>query len=399
MPIIRDFNKDLVPMDNPIEARKNDLIRITQWLASPAGIKFAGKQALLRTTGNLDSFSRADILKAAGRGTADAASAIAMILAQVPLNGTGTHFLFNELSSLAFAQDSFYIGNRNAANEANYRGTVTIKKSKSRLNKTWDDQGFAGAKKGDEIGRAFVQEDDIANDERKKLIAKDTLPVVFSIAGETKSTLIFRGFVQNLSDNYSANWNGYNYVGRGETLYTYSSTNRTFSFNLSIPIFSGKEQEPVYRKVNSLLSHTYPKYSDTNLAQGTLTKVRIGDLLESYAVITSIANSISTDVPWSAGSTYYGGSSDLILPQVLTLQISMNIIHNKLPERHLGERTSESLPFIANRYKYSELNQENVPDLVLSDVELESIDDFEPEEFELLEGFNNTDIFNQTNPI
>ena len=65
MPIIRDFNKDLVPMDNPIEARKNDLIRITEWLNSPAGLKFAGKQALLRTTGNLDSFSRKDILKAA----------------------------------------------------------------------------------------------------------------------------------------------------------------------------------------------------------------------------------------------------------------------------------------------------------------------------------------------
>ena len=65
MPIIRDFNKDLVPMDNPIEARKNDLIRITEWLASPAGLKFAGKQALLRTTGNLDSFSRTDIQKAA----------------------------------------------------------------------------------------------------------------------------------------------------------------------------------------------------------------------------------------------------------------------------------------------------------------------------------------------
>src|SRR6056300_1593317 len=135
MPIIRDFNKDLVPMDNPIEARKNDLKRVTEWLASPAGLKFAGKQALLRTTGNLESFSPSDIASAAGRGTADAASAIATILAQVPLNGTGTHFLFNELSSLAFQDSSFYAGNRFAANQANYRGTVNIKVNKKTAGK------------------------------------------------------------------------------------------------------------------------------------------------------------------------------------------------------------------------------------------------------------------------
>lgn len=377
-------------MDNPIEARKNDLIRITEWLASPAGLKFAGKQALLRTTGNLDSFSRKDILKAAGRGTADAASAIAMILAQVPLNGTGTHFLFNELSSLAFQQDSFYTGNRNAANQANYRGTVNIKVRKPYFRKSNSEIGEA--KKSDGIGKSFVQENE--SQAVKDLIAKDTLPVVFSIAGEAKSTLVFRGFVQGINDSYNANWNGYNYVGRGETLYTYSNSTRTLSFQLTIPIFSKQEQEPVYRKVNSLLSHVYPKYGDSNLAQGTLTKLRLGDYINSHGVITSITSNVAVEVPWSSADSYYGGINNLILPQVLVLQISMNVIHNKLPERYLGERTAAISPFIST-YRQSQISESDIPDLYMPDIEFEEIEEEVEDNFTF--DLDSVDLFNQIN--
>ena len=338
MPIIRDFNKDLVPMDNPIEARKNDLIRITEWLASPAGLKFAGKQALLRTTGNLDSFSREDILKAAGRGTADAATAIAMILAQVPLNGTGTHFLFNELSSLAFSQDSFYIGNRNAANEANYRGIVTIKKSsKIKGDKTWDDRGFAPTGDSDDIGVTTVGEG-----ATKERISKDTLPVVFYIVGEKASFIIFRGFVTGLTNSFNANWNAVNYVGRGEAMYTYANSTRGISFKLQVPMFSKQEQEACYKKVNSLTSHIYPKY-ENNLPQGTLTGLRIGDYFNQYCVINSITDTVDINVPWSVGS------ANLMLPQVINLQINAQVVHRNLPTRYLGISENNVLPYIGTK--------------------------------------------------
>jgi hypothetical protein len=335
MPIIRDFNKDLVPMDNPIEARKNDLIRITEWLASPAGLKFAAKQALLRTSGNLESFSREGMLNAAGRGTADAASAIATILAQIPVSGTGTHFLFNELSSLAFQNNSFYTGNRFAANQANYTGAITIGKAdklRVRGNKTWEERGFGGTKTSDKIGLSGIGSED------RTLIKKDTVPVVFSVVGEPNSTLVFRGFTQGITDTVSSGWNSINYVGRGETLYTYNSTTRTLGFTLQVPIFSSDEQKPTYSKANALLSYAYPKYGDTGLAQGTVLKLRIGDLIKCFATPTSISHTIATDVPWSTGNTI------LLLPQVLTFNISVNVIHEKLPERYLGET---AFPFLA----------------------------------------------------
>lgn len=345
MPIIRDFNKDLVPMDNPIEARKNDLIRITEWLASPAGLKFAGKQALLRTTGNLESFSAKDIATAAGRGTADAASAIATILAQVPLNGTGTHFLFNELSSLAFQNNSFYTGNRNASNEANYRGVVTIKKSnKVKGDRLLDAEGESGygfgrAGESDTIGLSGI------NEEVSKSLKSDLLPVSFGIVGEPDSTIVFRGFIQGLTNSYSPSWSPVNYVGRGEPLYTYTNTSRTLGFMLQIPIFSKEEQHPAYQKLNSLISHTYPKYVN-NLPQGTVTAIRIGDYINQYGIITSITDTVDIDVPWSSNEE---DARPVLLPQVIKLQLSMNIIHDRLPKRFLGEDgTVSGMPFIAN---------------------------------------------------
>ncbi len=320
-------------MDNPIEARKNDLLRITEWLASTAGLKFAGKQALLRTTGNLDSFSRKDILNAAGRGTADAASAIAVILAQVPLNGTGTHFLFNELSSLAFQNSSFYTGNRFASMQANYTGVITIGKAdklRVRGKKTWEDRGFGRAGESDDIGLAGVLNN--RADDTKNLIAKDTLPIVFSIVGEPDSTLVFRGFIQGLSDNFSANWQAYQYVGRGEPLYTYTGGTRGISYNMMIPVFSEAEQEPTYKKLNSLLSYTYPKY-ESNLPQGTVAKMRIGDYISCYATVTSLNVTVGEGVPWSTPT-----GEQRILPQVINLNITVNVIHERLPERELDGR-------------------------------------------------------------
>lgn len=331
MPIIRDFNKDLVPMDNPIEARKNDLIRITEWLTSPAGLKFAGKQALLRATAGNNSKNRADLLANAGKGATDAASAIAVILAQVPLNGTGTHFLFNELSSLAFQNSSFYTNNRFASTQANYTGVINIGKSnRVRGERTWAEQGFGRAGESDDIGLSGVLNNEA--DSTKNLILKDTLPIVFSIVGEPDSTLVFRGFIQGLSDNFSANWQAYQYVGRGEPLYTYTGGTRGISYNMMIPVFSEAEQEPTYKKLNSLLSYTYPKY-EGNLPQGTVAKMRIGDYISCYATITSLNVTVGEGVPWSTPT-----GEQRILPQVINLNIAVNVIHERLPERELDGR-------------------------------------------------------------
>jgi len=341
MPIIRDFNKDLVSMDNPIEARKNDLIRVAELLGSGKGLAFTGKQALLRASIPATKLAKPDLTpeerfqagKEALAGAATAAAHIATMLAQVPVNGTGTHFLYNELARLvAEPGQLYYAGTGNAANQALYSGRINISVNSKKMKgkKSWDDRGFGRAGESDDIGLTGVLNNKA--DDTKNLILKDTLPIVFSIVGEPDSTLVFRGFIQGLSDNFSANWQAYQYVGRGEPLYTYTGGTRGISYNMMIPVFSEAEQEPTYKKLNSLLSYTYPKY-ESNLPQGTVAKMRIGDYISCYATITSLNVTVGEGVPWSTPT-----GKQRILPQVINLNIAVNVIHERLPERELDGR-------------------------------------------------------------
>ena len=345
MPLIRDFNDpNLVPMDNPIEARKNDLKRVTEWLASPAGLKFAGKQALLRTTGNLESFSPSDIASAAGRGTADAASAIATILAQVPLNGTGTHFLFNELSSLAFQNSSFYAGNRFAANQANYRGTVNIKVSKKTAGKDLIQDYYNPVTPGiREKGEGFY--DDISKDKYvdSNNIKKDLVPFHFGLVEVVDGVpvvnkyLQFRAqFIGQLQDNFNGIWSNIGYVGRAEDFYVYTKFRRSMSFSFRVAAFTKEETPSLLNKVNKLASITAPTYSDSNkFMRGNIVRLTIGDYVKYLpGKIDSVNVTTSFDEPWDVYNP------NQIMPTIATIAVQFTPIHNFVPETDLGYDSS-----------------------------------------------------------
>lgn len=348
MPLIRDFKDNLTLQTR---ARRDDTIRIAKILnpLTTTGANFAINQTILRASETADTLNKAsfatgqgrqDLLKSAQNGAVGYASALAAILAQVPVSGTGTHFAANEVAALLRREYVTYINSTNAASEAKYSGKVFISKNNKRMKgaQTWDEQGFAGAGTSDEIGTVGISSN------VQELLKKESLPVIFRIVGETNSTLLFRGFIQGISNSFNPSWTTVQYVGRGEPLYTYTNTGRTLSFGLTVPIFSEAEQHAAYQKVNSLISHTYPKYVD-NLPQGTITAIRIGDYLSQYGVITSIADTVEVDVPWSSNEK---DDVPVLLPQVIKLQISMNIIHYKLPQRFTGDSTDFELPFIAN---------------------------------------------------
>lgn len=355
MPLIRDFNDpNLVPMDNPIEARKNDLLRITEWLKSPAGLKFVAKQGLLRATAGNSSNNRADLAKNIGKGATDAASAIAVILAQIPVAGTGTHFLFNELSSLAFQDASFYSGNRFASMQANYRGTINItkktlgRKSDANLDTYYnsDPNRVKGVDVYDGInGQVF----NTVNDENVELY-QDLVPFYFGIQGlkdginQTIQFLQFRGFFEgNLSDTFNGNWNTVNYVGRGENFYTYQSFSRSITFSFKTAAFAEKEIEVLADKLNALASVTAPTYSDRGFMRGTLVKLTIGDYIRKMpGKIDSISISSDFNTPWEI-------TPGLVLPMLSTVNVQFTPIHENVPQTVTtpGENT-----FIKNKTYY-----------------------------------------------
>lgn len=93
---------------NQVNARIDDLKRITKMLASKPGFKFLKNQALLQQVDTLQTLKSASkkkgggfnfkglgkaIAKKAIKTATNTVTATASILAQVPVNGTGTHFI------------------------------------------------------------------------------------------------------------------------------------------------------------------------------------------------------------------------------------------------------------------------------------------------------------------
>ena len=189
---------------------------------------------------------------------------------------------------------------------------------------------FGGTKQSDQINLLDVGETTDANDLFVKILFAK-----YNFKGTYEGTKLFRGFIGNISDTFTAKWNANEYVGRMEQFFVYTGFTRTISFPIQIPIFSKEEQPIVYNKVNSLISHTAPQYTGgTGIPSGIITYLEIGDYLKTPGVINSIGVSISNDVPWSAGPEIFDNKS-LILPQVLSLNLQFTPIHETAPQATL----------------------------------------------------------------
>ena len=397
--IQKDINNPGSAAAGIIQARVDDTSRILRLLGEK-GVAFTSKQALL-------------LAGAKGLGAIpQAAGILANIVAQVPVNGTGTHFL-------PIGRNVYYTGVDNASSRAlagnqiggdgtpntNTQGPFTgvasrisenskfkdtdfrvtepsinpvtprdtsnselkakpfrISTHRSFRTKVLDDgtivqaenrvsldskYGFAEAGKSDSINLLGIGQDIDAKNGKDDLV-----PVIFKLYGNEKSRLVFRGFIQNISDNFAGNWNPVNYIGRMEQFYNYIGFTRTLNFQLVVPIFSVAEQPIVYNKVNSLVSHTAPTYQPkSNLPQGNITDMTLGNYIKSNGILNSVGITIANEVPWSYSSKgEYAGAETRLLPQVLTLSIQFTPIHSKVPQIYLDEHTKgvSSPPYINN---------------------------------------------------
>ena len=118
--VTKDINKAPSPQGIGLQAsrRIDDLERISKFFVSPSGLKYLGNEALLKQSGLEQRIKDArkpdgsrvgnllrqgnQILKEAGSVASDSLNIIGSTLAQVPLNGTGTHFFKGFRSNIDF---------------------------------------------------------------------------------------------------------------------------------------------------------------------------------------------------------------------------------------------------------------------------------------------------------
>ena len=162
--------------------------------------------------------------------------------------------------------------------------------------------------------------------------------------------MVFRAFLDDFVDNYSATHNETKYNGRAENFYTYNSFNRNINLSFKIAAQSRHEMMPLYRKLNFLASNTAPEYNKTSGRIMTpYIRLTVGSYLNRVpGVITGIGISWQKDYPWeiSIDSPEKGMDSHmLVLPHVLDVSVSFQPIHNFLPQKSVSES-----PFILPHY-------------------------------------------------
>lgn len=166
--------------------------------------------------------------------------------------------------------------------------------------------------------------------------ARDLAKFYFEVITPDGSKFLhFRAFIDNIDDSYNADWQGFNYVGRGEKFYTYGGFERDITVGFKIAAATRSELKPLYRKMVYLASVTAPTYGGQGFMRGTLARMTIGSYFSQIpGIITSVKYNLIDDMPWEiAMQNPEGGTDDDVqeLPMGLQCSISFKAIHDFAP--------------------------------------------------------------------
>lgn len=167
--------------------------------------------------------------------------------------------------------------------------------------------------------------------------------------------LIFRAFLEGqITDNHTAEYNSFKYLGRGETFRTYQGFDRSISFSFKIFVQSRQEMRPLYKKLNQLISQVYPDYSTTyNLMRGNVVRLTIGDYIyRTPGFLDSVNVTIdNNNTPWEILLNLTQEETDVRqLPHMVTVQCSFKPIMDLLPRK--VDFANKFVPLIGNKDHY-----------------------------------------------
>jgi hypothetical protein len=196
--------------------------------------------------------------------------------------------------------------------------------------------------------KSFLFDNNVAPWEIKKEGTKDIVKFVFeAIENNRPSTswaIFFRAMINGFSDSHQASINSFKYQGRGEDFYTYQGVSRNISFGFKIAVESSTELQPLYTKLNHLVSQVYPDYSPTyGVMRAPMIRLTIGDYLYRIAgMLENVNITIDDNAPWDIN--YFENTKQL--PQIINVQCTFKPIQDFVPRR--VNDANINVPFMTN---------------------------------------------------
>lgn len=103
----------------------------------------------------------------------------------------------------------------------------------------------------------------------------------------TDQYLYWQAYVDSFSDSIGADYDSYNYVGRGYPLYKYKGFNRSINLDFTITANNPTQILPIYTKLNQLIQNMAPNYSNGGYLRGNFVKLTFGDYLNNVPGIVT----------------------------------------------------------------------------------------------------------------
>lgn len=367
--VTKDINKN--PSRNGIElqasARVDDLVRISSLLGTKAGTKFTVNQAALAAIDvkpKVGGTRIGNLLRRIGGGLIGAGGAISSALAQVPVSGTGLHFVYG----LRGAGGTYT--NKNGADLAREGALIlpdgdTLLESifaarnggrQSSIDSELDNDDIKTQPKNDKEHKVTVVYNppiepfkeqnfglgdpgskagpyrDAANAAPINGTQKDLIKFFFRVITPDETRLLtFRAFLDTFNDSFNGDWSGNKYIGRAEDFYVYGGFSRTVNIGFKIAAQTQQEMQPLYEKINNLASATTPTYAagdGATFMRGTFIRATVGDYLRNVpAILQNISFNWITSYPWQTRLN----ADDRELPMVLDCSLTLGIIHDFVP--------------------------------------------------------------------
>ena len=177
-----------------------------------------------------------------------------------------------------------------------------------------------------------------------------------SISGDW---MIFRAYLTQFSDNTDANWNEIKYAGRGDKFYIYDGFSRKINIGFKVAALSSQEMEPMYQKLNYLMSNVMPDYSEDNLMRGPLVRMTVGNWIDGQdGILNNVSYTVPQDSPWEiAINEPVTGEKILILPHIIEVTMTFTPIGSQTRGKNLISSKSNTISHIAQNANEVSSNQ------------------------------------------